>query len=207
MQKSILRVGGEFDTRAGRVSGPYGTFIMIRRKFDGPPGEAAPTLGSAVLRGFGRGRTLAGPSYVYHRFFVIRCRGRRPRRPAIKISGGAATFLRRRLRYSRCVGPAGCPARTEWNSVARRVGRAGLAPTGALNAMQRECGGPPGEAAPTTLFDGFSGIRNAGRPGVRPVRNGIRWHGVWAERVRPVRGFPLYRIYGQPAIFLARKMR
>ena len=100
MQKSILRVGVWGIRRAASIHGPAGcpartgTFIIIRRKFDGPPGEAAPTLGSAVLRGFGRGRTLAGPSYVYHRFFVIRCRGRRPRRPTILISGEAATFSR-----------------------------------------------------------------------------------------------------------------
>ena len=111
-----------------------------------------------------------GPYGDYLSCFVSDCRGRLSWRPAV--------FLTHYVKRTRRGRPPGRPVPVNIRAVNQRwTGRLGDPYESIIiNCCEiRCCHGPPGEAAPTTLYDGFFIIRLAGRPGVRPVRIFLRW--------------------------------
>ena len=101
----------------------------MRRKFGGPPREAAPTSPDVAkmthifsFRPVGAG---SKPAREFTKSFPICCRGRLSRRPEIFIRGGAATFLGRAERkfggrVAREGDPYGVKGKITGNSAGRR---------------------------------------------------------------------------------------
>ena len=155
--------------RAGRVSGPYGCVIRNAPGFRGPPREAAPTarFGRFSEIRWVRGEfdgAVCGPMWSSAPTFRI----------VLQISENLSLYA---VGAASPGGPQfifAAKPQPFWGGVrgkfvVRRAGRVS-GPYGFVERNAREIRGPPRAAARTASLVRLSGIRHAGRPGVRPVR-------------------------------------